>query len=111
MANSLATKKPFTRTRKTTASSLRMIIAGASQLVAGAPTSSAPLARRVKIFISGGTIRGFHSRVSCSLRSEGSLRPRNFSKTAIVAENLLMPVQDSVYDERIICVADLRNEI
>jgi hypothetical protein len=63
IANSLAPKKPFSRTRKTTANSLRRIMPGASQLIAGAPTASALLARKGKMFISHGSALDRASRV------------------------------------------------
>jgi hypothetical protein len=46
-----------------------------------------------------------------SLRGEGNLRATNFSKAAVVAENILVTAQDGAHDERIIGVADLRNKI
>ena len=46
-----------------------------------------------------------------SLRGKGDRRPANFSKTAIVTENILVAAKDGAHDERIISVADLRNRI
>lgn len=49
--------------------------------------------------------------VRCSLRGEDAVLPANVSKTAIVVENILVPVQDCAHDQRIIGVADFRNKI
>src|SRR6267378_7409733 len=46
-----------------------------------------------------------------SLRGKGDLRPANFSKTAVITENILVAAKDGAHDERIISVADLRNRI
>jgi hypothetical protein len=115
IANSLATKKPFRRTRKTTAKSLRNMMPGTSQLVAGASTAPAAMVRKGRVIhsVSGTGIivlpkarvrtwlaaRRFRccfeefprSSWSLSLRGKGDLRPTNLSKTAVVAENILMP--------------------
>jgi hypothetical protein len=64
------------------------------KLVAGAPTASAPLARKGKMFISRGHARDRALRVpdqaAGSLGGKGDLRPANFSKTAVVTENILV---------------------
>src|SRR6516164_3914809 len=54
IANSLTTKKPFSRTRKTIAKSLSKMIPGASQFVACIPTVSAILAKNGRVFIASG---------------------------------------------------------
>jgi hypothetical protein len=45
------------------------------------------------------------------LRGERDPRPANFSKSAVIAKNILVPAQDGTHNERIIGVADLRNRI
>ncbi len=83
---------------------------GASQLVAGAPTAAAPLARKETMFISRGSALDRASRVpdqaAGSLRGKGDLRPASFSKTAVVAENIPVTAEDGAHNERIISVAD-----
>jgi hypothetical protein len=85
------------------------------KLVAGAPTASAPLARKGKMFISRGHALDRALRVpdqaAGSLGGKGDLRPANFAKTAVVTENILVAANDGAHDKRIISVADLRNRI
>ena len=50
-----------------------------------------------------GQVAGF-----LSLRGEEDLRPPDFSKMAVVAENILVAAQDGARDDRIIGVADFR---
>jgi hypothetical protein len=77
---------------------------GTSQLVAGAPTAWATLASKRGVFIASGLQEDHASEgrfrswlknsrvVFGSLRVKGDLRPVNLSKTAVVAENILVPV-------------------
>ncbi len=47
--------------------------------------------------------------VRCLLRGEDAVLPADVSKTAILVENILVPVQDCAHDQRIIGVADFRS--
>ena len=53
-----------------------------------------------------GQVAGF-----LSLRGEGDLRRADFSKMAVVPENILVAAQDGARDDRIIGVADFTNRI